>query len=511
MTRAVVVRSVMAIGATHAGVVCVASDASANDCEAVIGSEALLPFFERAKSGRVDIVGLGDSNQAFGGYGWDHGCTQAISEQLGLYATGLLSAGENAGNGSGLGYTYQGFSTLSTGGFVYAGAPAALDTYMPGSQPLAPLNYLYLQVGEANGGFLNQGMFIDADSPLGTNSRLRFHVMIGEFAGAGTGTCQLSIRLQQPPYSHLVSGPVVSTGAAEFGTRELSLDLPAAMRNATLGFRLSPWGTNLVGPFLAYYMRVENLDRANGASFSTMYAVGGRSARSMASALLSASVEQLTLYFTQVRSLQSAPRRVLIRVNTGLNDRNETLPSLGPAGVADADSAEAFADNITAIMTRIEAIWSLNGWPLDELYFLISVSHPVSLPDDDELVAYREAASALADVHPRTAATRFDRLTSAPEMLANGWYQAGGADRNHLTLPAFVELARRELSAAMPLPCLGDADGSGSVDFSDITKVLAMFDQCAPLAASGDADGNRHVDFGDITSVLTAWNAACAP
>lgn len=478
-------------------------------CQGVVFAAALAPFFERARDARVDVVAIGDSNQAYGGIGWDHGWTLALSERFGLYATGLLSAGENAGNGSGLGYTYQGFSTFSTGAFDYSGAPAVLDNLLPGSSPVPPLNYLYLPEGESNGGFLNTGVFTEAGSPLDTNAALRFHLVSAEFAGVGPGSCQLSIRLQQPPYSHLVSGPATSTRAADYGARDVTLDLPAAPRNAALNFRPSPWGTNLVGPFLAYYMRVENLDRDLGVSFHTLYANGGQSARDMAAALLSASDEQLSLYFSRVRALQAAPRAVLVRVNTGLNDRNETLVSLGPAAVTDADSAAAFSDNMTAIFARIEAIWSLNGWPPEELYYLISVSHPVSTPDDAELVSYREAAEALAVSHPRTAATRFDRLTDSSEMLTNGWYQAGGGDRNHLTLAAFVALSRREVDAARPLPCRGDANDDSQVNFSDVTAILTAFNQCAPLPGQGDADGDRLVRFADITAVLTAWETGC--
>jgi hypothetical protein len=237
--------------------------------------------------------------------------------------------------------------------------------------------------------------------------------------------------------------------------------------------------------------------------------LGGASARRMALGVQSASDAQLSLFFSQVRAGQTAPHSVLVRINTGLNDRNETLVSLGPAAITDADSAAAFTDNIVAIFARIESIWSLNGWALEELYFLISVSHPVSTPDDAELVLYREAAEALAATRPRTAATRFDRLTDSSEMLANGWYQSEGGDRNHLTLAAFEALSRREIDAARPLPCIGDANNDAQVNFADITAILTAFSQCAPLPGQGDADGDRLVRFADITAVLTAWETGC--
>ncbi|MBL8746210.1 MAG: hypothetical protein JNK58_07635 [Phycisphaerae bacterium] len=468
-------------------------------------SEKLRPFFERARVARVDVVAVGDSNQLFGGHGWDHGWTKALADEFGVYATGLQSAGENGGNGAGVGYTWVGFSTLWTGALAYAGAPPAQDVFLPGSTPLHPCNYLYLAGGSATGGGFSTGITVEAGSPLGVNGALRFHVVFGLFTGAGPGSLRPAIRLDQPPYSNLVVGSVLSTRAASDGVSETTLDLPAAQRNAALGFRFVPAGVDLVGPCVVYWSRVERVDRTAGASFHTLMGLGGASARRMAQAFQSATDEQLSLYFSLVRAGQESPRHILVRINTGLNDRNETLASLGPAMVPVGNSAAALADNLRAIMDRIAGIWTLNGWPADELYYLLSVSHPVSQPDDAPLVSYREAVSDLAAASPRCGATRFDRLTSATEMLANGWYQSGGADRNHLTQSAFVALASREMRALLPLECPGDANADGSVDFADVSWVLARWGECAPLPGMGDASGDRRVGFTDITAVLAAW------
>lgn len=495
------------VAAMHA--VVAASACGSVECAGVVGASSLRPFFDRACVARVDVVALGDSNQVFGGHGWDHGWTRALANRVGVYATGLLSAGENGGNGAGVGYTWQGFSTLSTGAFVYSGAPPALDVFLPGATPIPPLNYLYRPSGEA-GAFLNLGMFIEAFSPIDVNAALRFHLAYGVFEGDGPGSFQLSCRLQQSPFTLLVNGPVQSTRGGSFVAAWTRLDLPAGARHAAINFRFTPWGTNLVGPFLACWMRTENVDRPAGASFHTLHARGGDSARDMAAGLLAAADAQLSLYFGAVRALQEAPRRVLVRINSGLNDRNEPEPSVGPGQFSPGSSAEAFADNLRAIMGRIREVWTLNDWAEEELFFLLSVSHPVSDPDDPSLRAYRGAAEALALTEPRTAATRFERLTSAGEMSASGWYQSGGADRNHLTLAGFNALAERELLAAMPLLCPGDADGNGVVDFGDITAALTEFGRCAPLPGMGDADGDRFVSFADVTAVLTHWGPCAA-
>jgi hypothetical protein len=68
-------------------------------------------------------------------------------------------------------------------------------------------------------------------------------------------------------------------------------------------------------------------------------------------------------------------------------------------------------------------------------------------------------------------------------------------------------------SVAPPaVPCVGDADGSGAVDFSDITSVVTNWaNTYAPGAAGalGDANHDGVVNFADVTDVLANFNATC--
>ncbi len=57
-----------------------------------------------------------------------------------------------------------------------------------------------------------------------------------------------------------------------------------------------------------------------------------------------------------------------------------------------------------------------------------------------------------------------------------------------------------------PPPCPGDADGSGVVDFGDITAVLTGWGTAGP---AGDANFDGMVNFKDITSVLANWGTVC--
>ena len=62
-----------------------------------------------------------------------------------------------------------------------------------------------------------------------------------------------------------------------------------------------------------------------------------------------------------------------------------------------------------------------------------------------------------------------------------------------------------------PSLCNGDADGNGSVNFADITIVLANLGvvHFPDLDGSGDADHNGSVNFADITIVLASLGSTC--
>ncbi|HBS29729.1 MAG TPA: hypothetical protein DEB06_09840, partial [Phycisphaerales bacterium] len=64
--------------------------------------------------------------------------------------------------------------------------------------------------------------------------------------------------------------------------------------------------------------------------------------------------------------------------------------------------------------------------------------------------------------------------------------------------------------SVVPEPCTGDANSDATVDFDDITTVLAHWlTSYAPGTGPGDADGNGVVDFDDITTVLSHWLDGC--
>jgi hypothetical protein len=217
-----------------------------------------------------------------------------------------------------------------------------------------------------------------------------------------------------------------------------------------------------------YLQRVENTEKSHGASVHTLYGFGGQSARDMGEALLATSDAGLSLYFSMVRSLQGPQKAVLVRVGTGVNDRSETLPSLGPSPVTPGNLPEAFKANMRAVIDRVRGVWAMNNWPPDELYFLLGISTPLMGPPDDSLMqAYRVVADELSLEVPRTAVTHFERLTAVRELSANDWLLFD-IDTFHLEPPGHAEMARRELGSAGASAAWIDENLDGVIDAEDL-------------------------------------------
>lgn len=407
------------------------------------GGAPLLDVFELARTRRVDIVGNGDSNQVKDGSGLDHGIPYALVQAgLRMYASGLVSANENGGSGAGVGYR---FGRNNAGGArgATSGAPAELHKYLdPGSGGLFPANYGYLADGESVANNQVNGWIANADCPLDVTAALDFDFFAGTFA-AGAGSWRLSVRTSA---GEIAATATISTNTGVEGMRRSSLSIPANPARAGLNLeaRWTRPGTNgLVGPWFGLWMRASNPAYQTGFSYHTLNFRGGQSARTMAVDLQEASDETLSYYFAEVRRLQGASKCVVIMVSSGLNDDNEILASVGPGAYPDGDSPEAYADNLAAITLRIQGIWTLNGWSQDELHFVFMPSHPVSTPDDPDLLAYRAEAKVYAATLDQGSVIDLDDRVGSAIILANGWYASAGADRNHLTQAGYEGVGRR--------------------------------------------------------------------
>lgn len=121
----------------------------------------------------------------------------------------------------------------------------------------------------------------------------------------------------------------------------------------------------------------------------------------------------------------------------------------------------------------------------------------LSAKDDPEILAVSDAALA--------------RVCKAPnQAVVLAWTDGrGGVTSNNDIYAQRIRADGALGGPDAPPPCLGDADGSGTVDFGDITSVLANFGDTGSPFIPGDADGSGTVDFGDITTVLAQFGSVC--
>lgn len=391
-----------------------------------LSERSALVALAQAKYRRVDFVMIGDSNQQMDGYGFDGSFNTKLTARFGMYATPIYG-------GTG-GQSQGGVNVSGNGGIGAAtGAPTQLEQLAMGSKP-----YGYLASGTFNTG--GNGLTISNVPGVNVNASWRLHFAYGTF-DSGSGSFKLGVRRNDSPYSTVMDGPLINTNTGAFSKVYNTLDLPAAARNFPFEFKWYRQGSTVItAPFLAYWYRAENLDASAGVSCHTLYGAGGESLWDFNNALNGFSNASLTEYFSEIRRLQlvrGLEPIVVFYINSGLNDRNETSsPSWGFRGNTTPSSGEAYYDNLQAILYRIRDIWESAGWSEDELYFMFMPSHPISLPDDANLIKYRRAAKELAR-HERCTFIDISKMITSAQILANGWYKSSGADTSHMTVAGY--------------------------------------------------------------------------
>lgn len=435
---------------------------------AVINGNAVAPVLASAAQRRIDMVCIGDSNQQYNGYGFSIGLQTELARRFGLYATGLIPAGEGGGSGANTALNVSGFQTISgynpavVGfgiGFTGNRAPDEADRFLSTGVlggltgfNLLPNAYFYVTGGGTHTSDI--GYTLNPNGPWNISSAWNFYYTVGIIATSGTpstnGNHRPIVRLSSSPSTTLTSDNRRLT-ADTFTLTTQKLFVAADSNRGVTGLQFlmkPPAGQAITGPSIAYYYRAEDVNKQTGLSVHNLYAQGGKSAFDMARSLQNATNETLTEYFKQVRSLQNGVPRVIFRIDTGLNDRNLSVTSAGPSKVpaASGSRGEAFYDNVTAIIDRIEEIWKLNGWDVTETYFLLTSSHAVTA-SADKMNEYRRAADALANKRSRVTAVDMSVVLPVFGITSNSYYDVAGPD--HLTNQGYQYLARREILAIL--------------------------------------------------------------
>lgn len=429
------------------------------------GATSIARFIDAMQSARVDVIGISDSNQLRGGFGWDHGFQFALADIADMWATGMLGAFENSGGGAGTGYKYSTAGPDPVFEELITDLPDELAAYGTGIFPLGSGMYNIISYLAAN-----NAVAIDAGCPLDPTAALTFELHYGTFDaghvnGAGdVHTATPAIRLGVPGFDTLATFTAINALTGSLGMAVASKAVAAGAGHTALECRWANQGTavSAFGMFFLYSRAYLSTATA-GFSYTTLAGYGGQSTRAVASALLAASDTSLSYLFGQMREKQGTIKRFLFVINEGLNDRNETLASLGPAAVADGDSPEAFADNTLAIVNRVMGIWEANGWNTTEVSWLFMPSHPVATPDDADLITYRAAAATLAASIPQARSLDLSTLTTHAEMVTNSWY-IDAEDFNHLSQDGYEDIAALAVDALqIPFVVSATIDATGLV------------------------------------------------
>jgi len=428
-----------------AGSALISPDGSAVTVSALAGGtgRTALSAISLAASRRIDLVMLGDSNQAQAGYGFNVGLEKALASRFAIYASPV-------------------FSKLATNNYHSAGGnpfaandssvPAELNIFRRAESNVTNGSLLieeaYLASGTLTGSTNVGGFTLFETGPLlNGNELIRLWFAYGVRSSWADGTIQPGAR-ETDTYSALVTGSSISTTGAPSGLRLGKVDIDAAVRtyNVEALFRLP--GGNIVGPLVQYYARAEIPSRTAGISVSTLKQAGGQSMWHAAWDLQNTSDISLTTYFAEIRRLQLSAGQapvVVIYLNFGFNDRNlaaTTLPSLGPKRLAGAASgADEYVDNIRGVQDRIRSVWARNRWPLGELHWLIVPSHRIADPDNASLVAYRSEAASQLGSEPQTSVVDLGALMTYSAALSAGWYEGSGEAAVHLSSTGYDAVA----------------------------------------------------------------------
>jgi hypothetical protein len=386
-----------------------------------------------ATSQLVDVVMMGDSNQVHDSHGWDASIQKELASRYGMYGSGLISINEADGLGAGQGYTYARLNASGNKIGEGSGQPSPFDDIWA----TCSNNMSGYMAADSESGFNNIFILL-ANSAIGNENALTFRMHIAKFASGG-GTFYPRVRYEQSPWTSLAGGGAVACTAAadEMTYHDLSINADAGRTEIQLGLKLFQTET-MTAKFFGTFVHAFKTGASAGIAGHTLCASGGDSLADLYDRISALTSSQLGHYFGIIRTRQiglgQATPNIIIRINSGLNDRNET-----------DDSDTTYGTRLQAIIDKFKEVWTDNGWSLSELSFVITPSHRVSDPDDAELLTYRTIARTVALVNKNTTMVDFGYLMTYAEAVAGSWYN--GVDINHL-LPAGSEaLATREVTA----------------------------------------------------------------
>ena len=123
---------------------------------------------------------------------------------------------------------------------------------------------------------------------------------------------------------------------------------------------------------------------------------------------------------TMLQRVPNAQAIMLVQIEHGGNDRNDSTLSVGPHPAA-SNTADGFEDNLTAIVNRLRQVWSAAGYDTHNLFFNIGPYHQQEgfVP---QLADFETGAMALADQTYNISVVRGSEMLSALTMQRDNYY-----------------------------------------------------------------------------------------
>lgn len=411
-------------------------------------------FAELAQTRRVDMISIGDSNQLFGGHGWDQGWGLALINKFDWYGSTLFGACENNGAGSGHGSDGTNINNYISK-YTDAGKrlPTGLEDYVLGDALSTYHQPVYVESGTTTHdlGFQFSTKHFKKQQVL-AKQKLRQSFQIA-FIPDSTGSMKYGCRLNSSPYTTFINGPVISNNGIlrlewinKITDNWTTLDFNNA--NYVIASGPSPAGANAtIGPFSFLYQDVDFPNIVAGLRHSTFVGKGAQPTKYVASQILAATDLSLKNYLQSIVRLQDGEKIILIRICEGLNDRNDNTNSVGP-NPALGNTKEGFADNTIAIIDRLVAMWVAIGNNAKNIGFLVTPSHTVEA-NDSSLLFCRQGAEIVKQLRSNVVTVNLAELVPESVMLSGGgtgstFYQNNFTDRNHLQLAGYEYIANIE-------------------------------------------------------------------
>ena len=372
----------------------------------------------KARQQRIAVIGIGDSNQRFGGHGWTKYMAQALEDKFGCWGTGLQWCSP---------YFVTEEEAKRSGPVPKELADGAFSYWYLGDQVSARVDWR------------NGQLHIAPEHPMDIKGPMKFRLVYGTFK-EGAGSFQPSVRVNQPPWNIIANASApINSATGSLGKASCSVELPAdPSRNTPLMFSVSPVNSEIKGPFFGECLEAENTAKEAGIAYHTLFAAGGQSLYDM---LKTIREENVTDFFQQVRVPLNGDKRCIVIINSGLNDRNENEKSIGPNGGFDGKSRDAYRDNLEGLTTCLEKCWLAAGGQRETIHFIFMPSHSLSTPDDTALVSYREEAVSLSKKLPNASYVLFSELVSQREMAEKKYYDQGVSSSPHLSKEGYEALS----------------------------------------------------------------------